>query len=151
MNLTLIAIGSRGDVQPCVALGRGLLEVGYAVRFVTFETFRPMVTAQGLAFWPVAGDAQALTQQVVGANGLNLWQSYRAIMRSFGSLTEAYEQALAAPELRHSQPTAGRVLWLRPCRAFGCALYRAVGHPTRGYGGVAAVAAADAVFAVAHL
>ncbi|MCB9455144.1 MAG: glycosyltransferase [Anaerolineaceae bacterium] len=37
MKLTIIAIGSRGDVQPIVAFGRGLSDARYAVRIVTLE------------------------------------------------------------------------------------------------------------------
>jgi sterol 3beta-glucosyltransferase len=76
MKLTLIAIGSRGDVQPIVALGRGLSDAGYAVRIVTLESFEPMVRGQGLEFFPVKGDTQALTNEMMLAgmkgNGLNL-------------------------------------------------------------------------------
>ncbi|MCA9915490.1 MAG: glycosyltransferase, partial [Anaerolineae bacterium] len=43
MKLTIIAVGSRGDVQPCVALGMGLVNAGYAVRIVTMESFEEMV------------------------------------------------------------------------------------------------------------
>jgi sterol 3beta-glucosyltransferase len=76
MKLTLIAIGSMGDVQPIVALGRGLSDAGYAVRIVTLESFEPMVRGQGLEFFPVKGDTQALTNEMMLAgmkgNGLNL-------------------------------------------------------------------------------
>ncbi|MGB7417232.1 MAG: glycosyltransferase [Thermosynechococcaceae cyanobacterium] len=32
MHITILAIGSRGDVQPFVALGVGLKQAGYQVR-----------------------------------------------------------------------------------------------------------------------
>lgn len=106
MKLTLIAIGSRGDVQPIVALGRGLLDAGYAVRIVTLESFEPMVRGQGLEFFPVEGNAQALTSEMMLAgmkgNGLNLLSMYRGIMRSFGAITKSYQEAFAADALRDS-------------------------------------------------
>lgn len=34
MHIVLIAIGSRGDVEPCVALGRGLLRAGFRVTVI---------------------------------------------------------------------------------------------------------------------
>jgi UDP:flavonoid glycosyltransferase YjiC (YdhE family) len=80
MKLTLIAIGSRGDVQPIVALGCGLLDAGYAVRIVTLESFEPMVRGHGLEFFPVKGDVQTLTTETMLAgmkgNGLNLLSIY---------------------------------------------------------------------------
>ncbi len=106
MKLTLIAIGSRGDVQPIVALGRGLLEAGYAVRMVTLESFEPMVRGQGLEFFPVQGDAQALTHEMMlaGMNGkgLNLFSMYRGIMRTFGAIAQSYEESFAGSALRDS-------------------------------------------------
>lgn len=106
MKLSMIAIGSRGDVQPIVALGRGLLDAGYAVRIVTLQSFESMVRGQGLEFFPVEGDAQALTNEMMLAgmqgNGLNLLHMYRGIMRSFGAITESYQKSFAAEELRDS-------------------------------------------------
>ena len=37
MHITILALGSRGDVMPYVTLGKGLKAVGHQVRFVTFE------------------------------------------------------------------------------------------------------------------
>lgn len=106
MKLSVIAIGSRGDVQPIVALGRGLSDAGYAVRIVTLESFEPMVRGQGLEFFPVEGDAQALTSEMMLAgmkgNGLNLLPMYRGIMRTFGAITKSYQEAFAADALRDS-------------------------------------------------
>ncbi len=105
MKLTIIAVGSRGDVQPCVALGRGLRDAGYAVRVVTLEDFEPLVREQGLDFHPIPGDAQALTRQMMTTQrgqGLNLLHMYRGIMRTFGAIAESYAQALGADALRDS-------------------------------------------------
>ncbi len=106
MKLTLIALGSRGDVQPIVALGRGLLDAGYTVRVVTLESFEPIVRGQGLDFFPVSGDAQALTNEMMLAgmkgNGLHLLSMYRGIMRTFGAITASYHAAFAADALRDS-------------------------------------------------
>jgi UDP:flavonoid glycosyltransferase YjiC (YdhE family) len=105
MNLTLIAVGSRGDVQPCVALGRGLRDAGYSVRVVTLEDFEPLVRGQGLDFYPIPGDAQALTRQMMTTQrgrGPNLLHMYRGIMRTFGAIADSYAKALAADSLQDS-------------------------------------------------
>lgn len=106
MKLTLIAIGSRGDVQPIVALGRGLSDAGYAVRVVTLRSFEPLVRGQGLESFAVEGDAQALTNEMMltgmQGNGLNLLRMYRGIMRTFGAITQSYQEAFAADALRDS-------------------------------------------------
>ncbi len=60
MHITILALGSHGDVLPFATLGKGLKTVGHQIRFVTFENFREMVVAHGLNFWPIQGDSQAI-------------------------------------------------------------------------------------------
>ena len=62
MRIAIIASGSRGDVQPYVALGKGLQEAGHEIRLVTHEDFQTLVQSHGLAFWPVKGSVQAIAQ-----------------------------------------------------------------------------------------
>jgi sterol 3beta-glucosyltransferase len=54
--ITLLAIGSRGDVQPYIALGNALRQVGQEVRIATFAEFKALAEGAGLAFFPVKGD-----------------------------------------------------------------------------------------------
>ena len=58
MRIAIIAMGSRGDIQPYIALGRGLKASGHSVRLVTHENFEGLVVAYGLEFWPVKGNVQ---------------------------------------------------------------------------------------------
>ena len=60
MQITIITAGSRGDVQPYLALALGLRAAGHRVRVATHETFREWVTGYGLDFAPVAGDPRAV-------------------------------------------------------------------------------------------
>ncbi len=91
MHITILALGSRGDVQPYAALGYGLKSAGHQVRFITFESFAPLVAENELDFHPIHGNAQALVANA-GADMLRL-------MRSFGSLAEGYARDLSAPHL----------------------------------------------------
>ena len=56
MRITILTIGSRGDVQPYVALGMGLQAAGYRVRLATHAGYETFVLAHGLEFFPIAGD-----------------------------------------------------------------------------------------------
>ena len=60
MQVTIIAPGSRGDVQPYVALGKGLLDAGHAVQILTSSDFRALVTDYGLEFWDLGGSIQSI-------------------------------------------------------------------------------------------
>ena len=58
--ITIVTAGSRGDVQPYVALALGLRDAGHRVRVATHENFRAFVTGRGLDFAPLRGDPQAI-------------------------------------------------------------------------------------------
>ena len=62
MIIALLAAGSRGDVQPYVALGQGLRVAGHTVRLVGTTDFRELVTSHGLEFFEISGSAQAAAQ-----------------------------------------------------------------------------------------
>ena len=62
MRIAIIAPGSRGDVQPYIALGKGLNNAGHGVRFVTHQDFESLVNSYELEFWPIAGSVQAIVQ-----------------------------------------------------------------------------------------
>lgn len=50
MRILILTVGSRGDVQPYVALGKGLLAAGHDVTLCTSESFQPFVEEHGLAY-----------------------------------------------------------------------------------------------------
>ncbi len=62
MRIALIALGTRGDVQPYVALGKGLAQAGHRVRVVTHPNFEGLVISHGLEFAPVRGDVQEVAE-----------------------------------------------------------------------------------------
>ena len=62
MNIAIIALGSRGDVQPYIALGQGLKQAGHAVRLVTHQNFEILVRSHGLEFWTMRGNVQDVVE-----------------------------------------------------------------------------------------
>jgi len=91
MHITILALGSRGDIQPYAVLGNKLRAAGHQVRFITFEGYATLVAENELDFHPIQGNAQALVANA-GANTL-------ALMRAFGSLAKGYARDLSAPYL----------------------------------------------------
>lgn len=59
MKITILTIGSRGDVQPFIALGLGLKQAGHQVQLATHSNFKSLIGSYGLTFSPVEGDVQA--------------------------------------------------------------------------------------------
>ncbi|KAF8913387.1 hypothetical protein CPB85DRAFT_1561165 [Mucidula mucida] len=70
MNIVIMIVGSRGDVQPYVALGRRLCADGHRVRLATHETFRSFVCDNGLEFFDIGGNPQDLMSYMVKNPGL---------------------------------------------------------------------------------
>ncbi len=90
MLITILAAGSRGDIQPYLALGIGLQAVGHRVRLAAFRNFAPLIEPYGLEFWPVNADFQAILGgedgQGLMSSSRNLIQLARGIGRTVGPI-----------------------------------------------------------------
>jgi UDP:flavonoid glycosyltransferase YjiC (YdhE family) len=62
MRIAIMAPGSRGDVEPYIALGKGLQGAGHVVRLVTHENFQDLVNAHGVELWPIEGSVQDVVE-----------------------------------------------------------------------------------------
>ena len=60
LRITCLTIGSRGDVQPYIALCKGLMAEGHKTKIATHVEFKDWVESHGIAFEPVAGDPAEL-------------------------------------------------------------------------------------------
>ena len=58
MRIVIIAPGTRGDVQPYIALGKGLQSAGHTIRLVSHSNFESLVTSYGLEFWSFGNDVK---------------------------------------------------------------------------------------------
>jgi UDP:flavonoid glycosyltransferase YjiC (YdhE family) len=70
LNIVIQIVGSRGDVQPFIALGNELQKSGHRVRLATHDIFREFVTGCGLEFYPIGGDPNELMSYMVKNPGL---------------------------------------------------------------------------------
>jgi len=66
MKVTIIAPGSRGDVQPYVALGKGLMQAGHGVGILASQDFQGLITEHGLQFHDMGGSMQDIAQDMQG-------------------------------------------------------------------------------------
>lgn len=92
MRIRLLTMGSRGDVQPVVALATGLARAGHDVRVVSHASFEGLVRSQGLDFAPAEGNPRALIEgpegrAVLGRGGL---QALRWLGDRLVPLADAY-------------------------------------------------------------
>ncbi|XP_059631590.1 sterol 3-beta-glucosyltransferase UGT80B1 [Cornus florida] len=60
LKITMLIVGTRGDVQPFLAIAKRLQEFGHHVRLATHANFRTFVKAAGIDFYPLGGDPRVL-------------------------------------------------------------------------------------------
>ncbi|GHO42072.1 glycosyltransferase [Ktedonospora formicarum] len=72
MRIVIMTSGSRGDVQPYIALGLGLQRAGYQVCMFTHSIFAPMIEQYGLEFAALDGNPRAMVES---KEGLRLLES----------------------------------------------------------------------------
>ncbi|KAJ6011884.1 hypothetical protein N7522_002239 [Penicillium canescens] len=70
LNIVIQVVGSRGDVQPFIALGNELQQHGHRVRIATHNVFEKFVCDSGLEFYPIGGDPSELMAYMVKNPGL---------------------------------------------------------------------------------
>ncbi|KAJ5947875.1 hypothetical protein N7466_000890 [Penicillium verhagenii] len=70
LNIVIQVVGSRGDVQPFIALGNELQLYGHRVRLATHPVFESFVLESGLEFYSIGGDPSELMAYMVKNPGL---------------------------------------------------------------------------------
>lgn len=88
MNIFINTLGSRGDVQPYVALGQGLQAAGHTVTICTAARFEQFITDHGLAYGYMNDEVLALVdseemREIMG-NTTNAWGALQATMKLSG-------------------------------------------------------------------
>ncbi|KAJ0792530.1 putative sterol 3-beta-glucosyltransferase [Helianthus annuus] len=69
LQVVVLIVGTRGDVQPFVAIGKRLQEYGHRVRLATHSNFKEFVLTAGLEFYPLGGDPKVLAEYMVKNKG----------------------------------------------------------------------------------
>ncbi|KAL4301898.1 hypothetical protein GQ457_10G015110 [Hibiscus cannabinus] len=69
LQIVMLIVGTRGDVQPFVAIGKRLQADGHRVRLATHSNFKDFVLNAGLEFFPLGGDPKVLAGYMVKNKG----------------------------------------------------------------------------------
>lgn len=95
MKIALLTLGSRGDVQPYIALAKALYARGHDVRLAAPENFADWIAGHGVPFAPIEVDLQQMlqspdTKKIMAGN----WFAIAKIWRS--TIIPAIEASLNA-------------------------------------------------------
>lgn len=120
MRVVILAIGSGGDVQPDVALGKGLQQFGHEVYLATSDEFVTLVASHGLGFRCLGSNPRALIEGEAGLAWLESGRNPVAFVRRLARLVEPlWEQFLddccvsPSPRRQFKADTAPSYLALR--------------------------------------
>lgn len=113
MKITILTAGSRGDVQPYVALGAGLQRDGHSVRLATESSFEPFAREYGVEFAPLRTEFVRLAQSdkgraaLSGKKSLSLIREVMPMLRDM--LDDAWDAACDAEAvIYHPKAMAGQ-------------------------------------------
>ncbi|KAI9877309.1 MAG: Sterol 3-beta-glucosyltransferase [Pleopsidium flavum] len=137
LRITCLTIGSRGDVQPYIALCKGLIAEGHKPKIATHAEFEPWVRKHGIDFAPVDGDPAELMRICV-ENGMFTYSFLREASVKFRGwidelLTSAWK-ACQNTDILIESPSA--MAGIHIAEALGIPYFRAFTMPwtrTRAY------------------
>jgi len=102
MHLVMVTSGSRGDIQPFLALAKRAKAAGHRVTLATHDNFRSWVESHGIGFRALHGDPVAMLRTPGARAWLadgslhGLWRFAREFGRDFPGLFEGLLHDLAA-------------------------------------------------------
>jgi sterol 3beta-glucosyltransferase len=71
MKITCLTIGTRGDVQPYIALCQRLNELGHICTIATHKNFQDWIESSGILFAEIEGDPEELIEHCVEFGNLH--------------------------------------------------------------------------------
>ncbi|MBB1092958.1 glycosyltransferase family 1 protein [Rhodopseudomonas palustris] len=95
-RIAIHTLGTRGDVQPFVALGRGLQRAGLQVSFATAPQFEAFVSGHGLPFHPLPGNLVDLIQTPLGKAAISGRHRLIATLRLMAEVRPTFRALLDA-------------------------------------------------------
>jgi len=87
MKITILAVGTRGDVQPYIALGLGLQAAGHTVRLAAASNFEQFVRGYGLSYARLEGNfrelmaADSMQQFMTSRNPVSVYREMTRLLR----------------------------------------------------------------------
>ncbi|KAE9010404.1 Sterol 3-beta-glucosyltransferase [Phytophthora fragariae] len=106
MQICIMIVGTRGDVQPFLAIAKRLQQDGHRVRLATHSLYHEFVTSHGVEFYPLGGDPKELAAYMVKTGGrlippLKLETLQKDVPRQMQMLEEILQStwpAVSAPD-----------------------------------------------------
>ncbi|CAO2834082.1 unnamed protein product [Amaranthus hypochondriacus] len=101
LQIAMLVVGTRGDVQPFLAVAKKLQEFGHRVRLATHINFSDFVKSAGVEFYPLGGDPRVLAGYMARNKGLPLASGELTIQRKqFQAIMDSILPACTEPDIK---------------------------------------------------
>ena len=91
-KITIIALGSRGDLQPLIILGKALKQQGHQIRVFAGKNFSDWIEAEGLEAIPCDFDYEKEFQTSQGMHTIELGESHTEMLKTMQKYSQESEQ-----------------------------------------------------------
>ncbi|MCF4166146.1 glycosyltransferase [Zavarzinia compransoris] len=124
MRITILAVGTQGDVRPFIALSRELQARGHEITITTGRNFEDLIRGHGIGFSPMTADYEKLMRNSpeLVERGMNLVQGTRIMRGLLHDMAQHWAEegraACEGAELIVGQGS-GTVLAMSLAEAFG--------------------------------
>ncbi len=99
MKILIATIGTRGDVQPYIALGRALMASGHEITICTSAQFEPFVREYGLGYAYVNNDfidfMHSPEGKIILGNAGSFWETLKTVVPMISKLGHLQERQMA--------------------------------------------------------
>ncbi|KAF3445501.1 hypothetical protein FNV43_RR10677 [Rhamnella rubrinervis] len=116
LKIAILVVGTRGDVQPFLAMARRLQEFGHHVRLATHTNFSTFVKSAGVEFYPLGGDPRILAGYMARNKGL-IPSGRREISvqrKELKAIIESLLPACTEPEIETGRPFRAQAIIANP-------------------------------------
>lgn len=104
-TIMLLTVGTRGDVQPFIALGKGLKAAGYQPVLVAEDRFSTQAQQHGIEHCPIVARSMELTSTTAGAQAIAGKGNKLALMKQVMPMLREMLDSIAVAA-QHVQPQA---------------------------------------------
>ncbi|KNA04634.1 hypothetical protein SOVF_197830, partial [Spinacia oleracea] len=115
LKIAMLVVGTRGDVQPFIAVAKKLKEVGHHVRLATHINFSDFVKSAGVEFYPLGGDPRVLAGYMARNKGLPVAKGELSIQREqLEAIMESILPACTEPDIKTGAPFRAQAIIANP-------------------------------------
>ncbi|CAK9176341.1 unnamed protein product [Ilex paraguariensis] len=116
LKIAMLVVGTRGDVQPFLAVAKRLQEFGHHVRLATHANFRSFVKSDGIDFYPLGGDPRVLAGYMARNKGfISSAPGEISIQRKqLKAIIESLLPACIEPDMETGEPFRAQAIIANP-------------------------------------